>query len=793
MPALRRPHVHRKGGSARSSTSRPGWPRTAEWTRASPAPPTGPDRATPGGPARAGAAAVRARSRRSRTRPRARRRAGAGRGGPRDARRRPGEDRRGARRSRARRRGGEAEAARRRRRRQPAADPRPLSGRRSRSGFARRSRRSAPTWNPTRATSSCSESRTGWCGLRAEGQLRRLPGLGLDARAGDQGGAREGGAGPGRPRGRGGGRVAAPPEPIRHRAAGDPVERQRQRRRRARAQRAAGRSAAGCRSAPRRRRRRGRWTQVGGVEIAVANVGGSLLAFRDRCAACGEPIADGRLKGGVLDCPSCERRFYLPRAGRSMDEERLLLEPVPLLESGGEVTVAVAAMSERRRRRAVAATLRRLTSPRRPERRRETSAATSAAPSSRSDHRHLLHLEERRILCACEPCVAMRSGDGPYRPTGSRLLWLEGFELPEELWARLRIPIGLAFFMRSSSVGRVVGLYPSPAGRDRMRARARGLGGPLRRQPGCSTALDEDVEGLIVNRIRRAAPVRDRPDRRVLPPGRRGQGELGGDLRRRRGRAVVPAFLEELRAAGGGGVSAGRSGNGWAPADERRRGRRRRAAAPEHPAPSFAVRGARVPRHSRRRRPSSSTSRSTTPPSAQVFTIALAVQIAIEPAQRRYDEETRERLTELLGEPGPDRLADADACPGRRSTCSSSRFTERPRSRCRSPATTTSRSPPPTTSARSPTARCRWSSTSTAASTTRATDGRLQIVQISWEESSDYRMPIEVWQEMIDAHYPYRGWIPAGERDDRAAAPLQAGAGPAVLRRRRWRGCWAKR
>jgi Fe-S cluster biogenesis protein NfuA/nitrite reductase/ring-hydroxylating ferredoxin subunit len=81
--------------------------------------------------------------------------------------------------------------------------------------------------------------------------------------------------------------------------------------------------------------------EVGGTAIALANVGESLLAFRDRCAACGEPIASGHLKGGVLECPSCERRFYLPRAGRSMDEERLLLEPVPLLESGGAVTVAV--------------------------------------------------------------------------------------------------------------------------------------------------------------------------------------------------------------------------------------------------------------------------------------------------------------------------------------------------------------------------------------------------------------------------------------------------------------------
>jgi Fe-S cluster biogenesis protein NfuA/nitrite reductase/ring-hydroxylating ferredoxin subunit len=81
--------------------------------------------------------------------------------------------------------------------------------------------------------------------------------------------------------------------------------------------------------------------EAGGVALAIANVEGELLAFRDRCAACAEPIAAGSLEDGVLACPACERRYYLPRAGRSVDSEQLLLEPVPLLDSGGEVTVAV--------------------------------------------------------------------------------------------------------------------------------------------------------------------------------------------------------------------------------------------------------------------------------------------------------------------------------------------------------------------------------------------------------------------------------------------------------------------
>jgi Fe-S cluster biogenesis protein NfuA/nitrite reductase/ring-hydroxylating ferredoxin subunit len=81
--------------------------------------------------------------------------------------------------------------------------------------------------------------------------------------------------------------------------------------------------------------------EIAGLPLLIANVSGSLLAFRDRCAACGEPLAAGELKGGVLACPACERRFYLPRAGRSMDEERLLLEPVPLLAQDGGVRIAV--------------------------------------------------------------------------------------------------------------------------------------------------------------------------------------------------------------------------------------------------------------------------------------------------------------------------------------------------------------------------------------------------------------------------------------------------------------------
>ena len=69
------------------------------------------------------------------------------------------------------------------------------------------------------------------------------------------------------------------------------------------------------------------------------------------------------------------------------------------------------------------------------------------------DHKHLLDLEERRIVCVCPTCWSMRSGEARYRPTGSRTLWLDGLELSDELWAAFQIPIGLAFFLRSTETG----------------------------------------------------------------------------------------------------------------------------------------------------------------------------------------------------------------------------------------------------------------------------------------------------------------------------------------------------
>jgi Family of unknown function (DUF5947) len=163
------------------------------------------------------------------------------------------------------------------------------------------------------------------------------------------------------------------------------------------------------------------------------------------------------------------------------------------------------------------------------------------------DHRHLLALSERRIVCACEACWAMRSGEGDYRPTGNRTVWLPGLDIPDDLWASFQIPIGLAFFMESTVTACVVAMYPSPAGATESElhfdtwSRMRELNPVL-------DGLEPDIEGLIANRLS------DPPDYVIAPIDR--CYELTGTIKAHwegisGGSAVqgaVERFFEQLRA-----------------------------------------------------------------------------------------------------------------------------------------------------------------------------------------------------------------------------------------------------
>jgi uncharacterized protein DUF5947 len=116
------------------------------------------------------------------------------------------------------------------------------------------------------------------------------------------------------------------------------------------------------------------------------------------------------------------------------------------------------------------------------------------------DHRHLLDVGERRILCACEPCIAMRSGEGDLRPTGTRALRLDDLVLHDDLWAQFQIPIGLAFFFVSEAAGGVVALYPSPAGATESELYLEAWNELVAINPVLAD-LEPEVEALVVNRL----------------------------------------------------------------------------------------------------------------------------------------------------------------------------------------------------------------------------------------------------------------------------------------------------
>jgi hypothetical protein len=79
-------------------------------------------------------------------------------------------------------------------------------------------------------------------------------------------------------------------------------------------------------------------------------------------------------------------------------------------------------------------------------------------------------------------------------------VWLEDFDLPDDLWAKFGIPIGLAFFMFSSVTECVVAMYPSPAGATESELHFDAWSEIVGLNPVLAD-LEPDGEALIVNRL----------------------------------------------------------------------------------------------------------------------------------------------------------------------------------------------------------------------------------------------------------------------------------------------------
>jgi Fe-S cluster biogenesis protein NfuA/nitrite reductase/ring-hydroxylating ferredoxin subunit len=80
---------------------------------------------------------------------------------------------------------------------------------------------------------------------------------------------------------------------------------------------------------------------VAGEPIMLCRVGKQLYAYRGRCPSCGSLIESGALRDEVLDCSSCDASYNVHLAGRSLGDDGLHLEPIPLLENESGVKIAV--------------------------------------------------------------------------------------------------------------------------------------------------------------------------------------------------------------------------------------------------------------------------------------------------------------------------------------------------------------------------------------------------------------------------------------------------------------------
>jgi hypothetical protein len=143
------------------------------------------------------------------------------------------------------------------------------------------------------------------------------------------------------------------------------------------------------------------------------------------------------------------------------------------------------------------ASLRRFVMPRAPQERCELCDAVLAA-----DHSHLVERSTRQLVCACEACALLFDSQvtRKYRRVPRRVDYLSQLRLPDSTWEELNLPIDLAFFLHSTTAGRVLALYPSPAGALEAVVSAEAWEKVVEDNPNLRD-LTPDVEALLVNRV----------------------------------------------------------------------------------------------------------------------------------------------------------------------------------------------------------------------------------------------------------------------------------------------------
>lgn len=119
-------------------------------------------------------------------------------------------------------------------------------------------------------------------------------------------------------------------------------------------------------------------------------------------------------------------------------------------------------------------------------------------------HRHLLELSRRTLICVCIPCSILfgdpGAGSGKYRLVPSRYLLLPHFDMTDEQWDDLMIPVNMVYLFQNTSANRVMAFYPSPAGAMESTLTLEGWDALVSNNP-ILNDLEPDVEALLINRV----------------------------------------------------------------------------------------------------------------------------------------------------------------------------------------------------------------------------------------------------------------------------------------------------
>jgi hypothetical protein len=119
-----------------------------------------------------------------------------------------------------------------------------------------------------------------------------------------------------------------------------------------------------------------------------------------------------------------------------------------------------------------------------------------------AEHEHVLELASGRLCCACEACAILFSQQGTprYRRVPRRAEFLANIQISDPEWEQLHLPINLAFFVRSTTAGRMVAYYPSPAGATESLPSEQAWQSLVENNP-VLAEFEPDVEALLANRL----------------------------------------------------------------------------------------------------------------------------------------------------------------------------------------------------------------------------------------------------------------------------------------------------